>query len=108
MLLTSSPFKNSSSSFGVDSGTRRTSRTASNPIAADLLKRVADAGPVVDRALLAGGDRDHQLVPAGIAQRRHPLPQLLLGRGEGGTADQLGGHEALLLGLHEDEMAAVV
>src|SRR4051794_5444035 len=44
---------------------------------------VADAGPVVDGALLTGGDRDHQLAPAGVAQRGDALPQLLLGRGEG-------------------------
>src|SRR5437868_1964896 len=59
---------------------------------------VADAGPVVDRAFLAGSDRDHQLVPAGVAQRRDPLFQFLLGGGEGGPADQLGGHEAPFLG----------
>src|SRR5438105_9590098 len=69
---------------------------------------VADAGPVVDRALLTGGDRDHQLAPPGVAQRRDPLPQFLLGRGEGRASDQFGGDEALLLRLHKDKVAAVV
>src|SRR5437764_7031679 len=71
-------------------------------------ERVADAGPVVDRALLTGGDRDHQLAPPGIAQGRDPLPQLLLGRGKGRAADQFGDHEAALLRLHKDKVAAVV
>src|SRR5437763_13817079 len=69
---------------------------------------VANAGPVGERAFLAGGDRDHELAPAGVAQGGDALLQFLLGRGEGRAADQFRGHEAPLLRLYEDKVAAVV
>src|SRR5712691_4570995 len=69
---------------------------------------VLDPCPVIERAFLARGDRDHQLVPPGGAQGFDALRQFLFGGGEGRATDQFGGDEAALLGLDENKMPAVV
>src|SRR5271166_1161850 len=73
-----------------------------------LVKCALDPRPVFDGTLLAGWNRNHDLPPAGAAQCLDALLQFLLGGGEGRMPDQLGSDEFALLGLDEDEMAAVV
>ena len=83
-------------------------KTVSRAPKSGLCKRRFDPRPIVERGFLTGDDRDHDLVPAGAPEGFDALGQLLLGCGEGGAADQLGGDEFLFLGLYEDEMAAMV
>jgi len=72
------------------------------------VERALDARPIFDCPLLAGCNRDDNLAPTGAAHGLYTLLQFLLAGGEGGAADQLGGDEFALLGLDEQEMAAVV
>src|SRR3954447_13679320 len=73
-----------------------------------LIEGALDACPVFNRILLPWRDRDDELIPAGAAQRFNPLLQFLLGCREGRMANQIGGDEFPLFGLHKYKMPAVV
>src|SRR5687767_6515491 len=71
-------------------------------------ERLSDARPVSQRLFLAGHELDGELRVAGAAQRLDTLLDLGFGCRERGGADQLGAHEAPLLGLHEHQVPAMI
>src|ERR1700736_4093623 len=88
-------------------GTKR-SRLSPTGALSTLGERFSDARPVSQRVFMSGHELDGELRVAPAAQRLDALLDLGLACRKRGGADQLGAHEAPLLGLHEHQVPAVL
>src|SRR5215469_4374771 len=67
-------------------------------------KSAPEPAPILNGVLLAGHDLQGDFTIPRLGERGDALLQLPLSRGKGCPADQLGGYERALLGLHEHQM----
>src|SRR4029434_2528559 len=83
---------------------RRGQLALARPPRSDALE---DAGPLLDRVLLPGGEADRELLIAGGGEPGHALHQLVGRARAGQVADERGGEKALFLRAGPDEVSLV-